>query len=628
MEGDKDSWWNAEELNRRLQPRPELALTRAAVERWQHNIALARAFLALNTPPLGCQQAKAKAAEEEEEDFPELAVMRWHAVKSLERLLQQLCKNHGLPSAPSCAFSRWCFTQKMVEPHTRACDPLLPAFPCLSSSSSSPVSSSLPSPSSSPSCSSSSGWKADPGLYHELLKQGLSVEAAQDICLKLSEAVAERATALASFREGEKRKEGDGSRGDECVWKEIRAVEPPKQEEEVVIGFADHSFSICRSHYEKLVRLYAAGLKVDDVIKQRFVLSMTRNERLNGGANRSLQKKKGKEQMQEQEEAASDKEQERDAKEQLEYCTPTHTRNEESQHEADKHDQTIDPLMDDLEEAFLRRLFCMVARYEGLGGEGFQAALPKEAFAFLQAKLGVSHECFASPLNCSLPFGCYSSAFPDVDRFFGSRGNFFREALFHGWLSSRHETSEQQKDAESDDDSDILEGSFQANPPFLEETMLALALCMERWLDCAEKRQRPLSFAVFVPGWKDTPSYQLMADSFYLTKKMVLAKHQHAYLPGFQHRPSRRRPISYSDTFVFFLQSSAAAARWPISDSMLRSFSALLERSCPQRSNNHRQKTASKMKTKKMANSEDAVVTSSRSQHSRYHHKRAPRDKG
>ena len=48
-------------------------------------------------------------------------------------------------------------------------------------------------------------------------------------------------------------------------------------------------------------------------------------------------------------------------------------------------------------------------------------------------------ECFASPLNCYCPRFC--SAFPDTDSVFGSVGSFF--------------------------DFEFVEGSFEANPPFV-----------------------------------------------------------------------------------------------------------------------------------------------------------------
>lgn len=53
-------------------------------------------------------------------------------------------------------------------------------------------------------------------------------------------------------------------------------------------------------------------------------------------------------------------------------------------------------------------------------GTGLQGALPVSVFEALNRQFGVSFECFASPLNCY--FKQFSSAFPDIDGYFGSRG--------------------------------------------------------------------------------------------------------------------------------------------------------------------------------------------------------------
>ena len=76
------------------------------------------------------------------------------------------------------------------------------------------------------------------------------------------------------------------------------------------------------------------------------------------------------------------------------------------------------------------------------------------------------HECFASPLNCYYPSFC--SLFPDTDRFFGSYGSFFSFRPKHG--------------------------SFEANPPFVPEVMLAAVRHAEALLTASEakaRRRRP-----------------------------------------------------------------------------------------------------------------------------------------
>lgn len=86
---------------------------------------------------------------------------------------------------------------------------------------------------------------------------------------------------------------------------------------------------------------------------------------------------------------------------------------------------------------------------------GLHAALPHKAFDLLNRKFRVTFECFASPFNCY--FSQYCSAFPDIDCYFGSRGSFFEFRP--------------------------KSGSFQANPPFSEEVMLAMADHMISLLD-------------------------------------------------------------------------------------------------------------------------------------------------
>ena len=87
------------------------------------------------------------------------------------------------------------------------------------------------------------------------------------------------------------------------------------------------------------------------------------------------------------------------------------------------------------------RLFALLLRYKSIQGHGFQAAIGPPVWEVCRARLGVSVECFASPLNAYLP--AYGSAFADVDAPFGSRGDFFKFAP--------------------------LAGSFCANPPFVHE---------------------------------------------------------------------------------------------------------------------------------------------------------------
>lgn len=52
----------------------------------------------------------------------------------------------------------------------------------------------------------------------------------------------------------------------------------------------------------------------------------------------------------------------------------------------------------------LRRLFCVLSRYETLSAtsDGYQMAFPASGFRLLRHLVSIDCECFASPLNCTL----------------------------------------------------------------------------------------------------------------------------------------------------------------------------------------------------------------------------------
>lgn len=182
-------------------------------------------------------------------------------------------------------------------------------------------------------------------------------------------------------------------------------------------------------------------------------------------------------------------------------------------------------------------------------------AFPDHGFAWLRQEMGVTCECFASPLNC------YNSSFfsiaRDVDRFFGSRGNFF---CFRG-------TSVPISPLPLNG-VPITGGSFEANPPFVESIMAEMAKNIELVL---ASNNAPFSFVIIIPGWDDDgcECYQILNNSIYARPhrgyKLVLDKKQHNYRPGMQHRAQLVEQPSNVNTFVFFLQNDAGAVKWPVS---------------------------------------------------------------
>ena len=153
-------------------------------------------------------------------------------------------------------------------------------------------------------------------------------------------------------------------------------------------------------------------------------------------------------------------------------------------------------------------------------------------FDALLADLGCAVECFASPLNCRYRRFC--SAHPDTDAAFGSLGSFFafRPA----------------------------EGSFQANPPFDDATIGAMAAHMDALLAASA---RPLSFAVVIPHLPEQAGWARVAASPHQRGHALLAAAEHGYFEGAQHDRINRYRVAVFDTSVLVLQAPPSPAPRP-----------------------------------------------------------------
>lgn len=206
--------------------------------------------------------------------------------------------------------------------------------------------------------------------------------------------------------------------------------------------------------------------------------------------------------------------------------------------------------------SFEQSMAAMTMSYGAMGGcasdgEGYHGSVTPATFDALRTHCGVRAECFASPLNCTLTD--YWSAFgTTVDGPFGSLGSFFEPATSAYFCSQG--------------------GAFEANPPFLEEHMLAMALAFEIYLTQCTK---PLSFVVFVPQWRDSPYFELLTQSSFKRAHFDAQKGQHQYLRGFNHRDTHSQSmVSYAHTTVFFLQNDAAFALKPFDGSVVDAVAA------------------------------------------------------
>eukprot|EP01062_Namystynia_karyoxenos_P030377 TRINITY_DN22709_c0_g1_i1.p1 TRINITY_DN22709_c0_g1~~TRINITY_DN22709_c0_g1_i1.p1 ORF type:complete len:612 (+),score=141.92 TRINITY_DN22709_c0_g1_i1:170-1837(+) len=186
------------------------------------------------------------------------------------------------------------------------------------------------------------------------------------------------------------------------------------------------------------------------------------------------------------------------------------------------------------EAEFRYRLWCLLSRYSALGGHGYQAAVSARGFDVLREHLGVNFECFASPLNARFPRHC--SAFADTDAPFGSLGSFWKFQP--------------------------VEGSYEANPPYVPEVMSATVDRIEMLLGASA---RPLSFAVVIPAWKEVAAWAQLERCQWSRFNLEIPAEDHGFVDGKQHTSADGqppRPSSY-DTAVFVLQNDAGAAKWP-----------------------------------------------------------------
>lgn len=197
-------------------------------------------------------------------------------------------------------------------------------------------------------------------------------------------------------------------------------------------------------------------------------------------------------------------------------------------------------------DVFNRRLFNLFCRYESLAAPGYHAAIPEKMCDLIRNNLFVTHQLFASPFNCN-PKMTYTSAYPDTDKFFGSLGNFFEkyEELFTSG------------------------GSFEANPPFLEEYLAVLSKIIEKAL----LNEKPLSFFVVYPGWDDAIGYRLLLESKWNvlgTKVINFERNRHTYMQTSQYLIKKIPPKpSNSRSSIFILQNEAGKNKYKVSAPLL-----------------------------------------------------------
>jgi hypothetical protein len=178
-------------------------------------------------------------------------------------------------------------------------------------------------------------------------------------------------------------------------------------------------------------------------------------------------------------------------------------------------------------------VFCLVARYHTLNSHNQQLAVLPELYAFLKQKHNVDFELMGSPLNCF--FSNYCSLFGDIERHFGSRGNF--------------------------NNIELVRGFYTLNPPFDEEIMRA---CAERVLVQLFHQPGPLSVLFIIPVWDD-PLYGhnecalLLQTSPFLSAIERIEKKRARFFDHYL-----RKHITPCDIFLILVQNPAGARQHTI----------------------------------------------------------------
>lgn len=136
----------------------------------------------------------------------------------------------------------------------------------------------------------------------------------------------------------------------------------------------------------------------------------------------------------------------------------------------------------------------LIIRYEALESGNQQLAVNPALYSRL-ARYGFAHELYASGLNsfCS----SYCSLFPDIEKYFGSKGNF--------------------------DDFKIISGKYFANPPFDEAVTKNMAT---KLINMMQMSTEYIAVFITLPAWDKFEALNLLVESGFMTLRHFVPKNQ------------------------------------------------------------------------------------------------------
>lgn len=194
--------------------------------------------------------------------------------------------------------------------------------------------------------------------------------------------------------------------------------------------------------------------------------------------------------------------------------------------------------LDNLEYDKYTIIFCLLYRYNYLDSDNQQLAINLSLKNDLMITYGINTELFGSGINRF--FNNYCSLFYDLEKYFGSLGNFFNI--------------------------NIQSGLYMANPPYDEELMTNMSLKLIKLLNNTNK---PLGFIITVPVWDEKTSIdinkicntkinnypiykckEILVKSKYFYKEYIFCKNKFPY-----YNFSNSKYINACNTYIFIIKN-------------------------------------------------------------------------
>lgn len=194
---------------------------------------------------------------------------------------------------------------------------------------------------------------------------------------------------------------------------------------------------------------------------------------------------------------------------------------------------------------FHNLVYSICVRYNTLNSGNMQLANEPKLYKLLKDKCDTNFELFASALNCYYDNFC--SLFPDIEKHFGSVGNF--------------------------NEIKLLEGEYVSNPPFDNAIIENMCNKLISYIKTANKNNKYLSIFITIPYWKDTLEYgeykskKILEKSTFITFSLVLPKEKTKFYDHYLNRY-----ITPGEMWYVVIQSEVAKKESKLVDTLTKYF--------------------------------------------------------